>query len=66
VIAIAQTASTRRFCTTPPGVMEQEAAYLGGLPTATHYLIQGDRLTLQRDGGALVASYAARARDRDG
>jgi heat shock protein HslJ len=59
-IAIAQTASTRRFCAAPPGVMEQEAAYLAALPTATHYRIEGDRLTLRLDGGALVASYAAR------
>jgi heat shock protein HslJ len=60
---IDQPASTRIFCAEPAGVMEQEAAYLAALPTATRYLIEGDRLTLQRQDGTdttRVATYAAR------
>jgi heat shock protein HslJ len=53
--------STRRACAEPPGVMEQEAAYLAALPTTARYRIEGDRLTLERDDGARVASYRARA-----
>jgi heat shock protein HslJ len=30
-------ATTRKTCPEPEGVMEQEAAYLAALPTATHY-----------------------------
>jgi heat shock protein HslJ len=52
--------STRRACPDPPGVMQQEAAYLAALPTAARYRIEGDRLTLERDDGARVATYTAR------
>jgi hypothetical protein len=41
--------------------MEQEAAYLAALPTTARYRIEGDRLTLERDDGARVAGYTARA-----
>jgi heat shock protein HslJ len=54
-------ASTRRFCTAPPGVMEQEAAYLAALPTTARYRIEGDGLTLEQADGARVATYTARA-----
>jgi heat shock protein HslJ len=57
---IDQAASTRIFCAEPAGVMEQEGAYLAALPTATRYQIEGDRLSLRRDDGALVATYEAR------
>jgi heat shock protein HslJ len=60
-VTIAPPASTRRFCATPPGVMEQEAAYLAALPTTARYSIEGDRLTLEMDDGARVATYTARA-----
>jgi hypothetical protein len=41
--------------------MEQEAEYLAALPTAQRYRIEGDRLTLQRDDGTMVAIYTAPA-----
>jgi heat shock protein HslJ len=60
-VTIAPPASTRRICATPPGIMEQEAAYLAALPTTARYRIEGDRLTLEMDDGARVATYTARA-----
>jgi heat shock protein HslJ len=60
-LTITTPVSTRRACADPPGVMEQEAAYLAALPTTARYRIEGDRLTLERDDGARVASYRARA-----
>jgi heat shock protein HslJ len=60
-LTITTPVSTRRACADPPGVMDQEAAYLTALPTAARYRIDGDRLTLERDDGARVATYRARA-----
>jgi heat shock protein HslJ len=63
IIRLEPAATTLRACAEPAGVMEQEAAYLAALPTATRYLIEGDRLTLQRQDGTdttRVATYAAR------
>jgi len=58
-IQIGPAASTRVFCGSPEGVMEQEAAYLAALPTAQVYRIEGNRLFLETSGGARVASYMA-------
>jgi heat shock protein HslJ len=58
-IQISPPASTRAFCSTPAGVMEQEAAYLAALPTARTYRIEGNRLFLEAIDGARVASFAA-------
>ena len=58
-ITIQQVASTRMFCANPPGVMDQETAYLTALTTATRYRIEGALLILERDNGARVATYTA-------
>jgi heat shock protein HslJ len=60
-ITVSPPASTRRRCAGPPGIMEQEAAYLAALPTAARYRIEGDRLALETAAGARVATYRARA-----
>jgi heat shock protein HslJ len=59
-VGIAPPAATRMACAEPPGVMEQEAAYLAALPTATRYRTEGAQLRLERDDGARVVTYAAR------
>jgi heat shock protein HslJ len=60
-LTISPLAATRRACISPLGVMEQEAAYLAALPTATRYRVDGRRLTLARDDGARVADFVARS-----
>jgi heat shock protein HslJ len=56
-IEIAPPAATRKACSEPDGVMEQEAAYLATLPTADHYRVEGDSLALLSPDGTYVASY---------
>jgi heat shock protein HslJ len=58
-ITIEPPASTMAFCAEPPGVMDQETAYLMALPTAARYRIEGKELTLERADGARVATYAS-------
>ena len=58
-IQISPPASTRTFCSTPAGIMEQETAYLTALPTARTYRIDSNRLFLEAIDGARVASFAA-------
>jgi heat shock protein HslJ len=57
-ITIGPPASTRAFCAEPPGIMDQEAAYLAALPTAQTYRFEGPNLRLERDGGIRVATFA--------
>jgi len=53
-LQVGEGASTRMLCPAP-GVMEQEAAFLKALPTATTFARDGDRLTLKTtDGMTLV------------
>jgi heat shock protein HslJ len=49
-------AGTAMAC--PGPIMAQETAYLGALPTAATYEIQGDELVLWDDGGDAVLTYA--------
>jgi hypothetical protein len=56
-IEIDPPASSMMACPEPPGVMEQESAYLAALPTARTYRVEGDRLLLETAGGARVASF---------
>ncbi|HEX2514394.1 MAG TPA: META domain-containing protein [Chloroflexota bacterium] len=56
-LTLGPVAGTRRLCAEPPGVMEQEAAYLAALPTARTYRVEGDRLLLETASGARVASF---------
>lgn len=49
--------ATRKLCTTPAGVMEQEQQFLQALPTARIFRMEGDRLDLRTaDDGALVVT----------
>jgi heat shock protein HslJ len=57
LISIGPAASTRKFCAEPEGIMDQESQYLTALETAATYRIDGDRLELRTEDGALVASY---------
>lgn len=45
-LTIGQAGSTRMFCGSPEGLMEQEDEYLGTLQTVERYRIEGDRLTI--------------------
>jgi heat shock protein HslJ len=56
-IAIGPAATTRMACSAPPGIMEQESAYLAALATAHRYRIDGNRLSLETADGARVASF---------
>lgn len=57
-IAIGPVASTRKACSTPEGVMDQETAYLAALATAATYQIQGSRLELRTADGAIAADFS--------
>jgi heat shock protein HslJ len=55
-VAIGAVATTRKMCAQPDGVMDQEAAFLAALEGATVLQIDGDRLELRSDGGALMVT----------
>ncbi|MCA9948660.1 MAG: META domain-containing protein, partial [Anaerolineales bacterium] len=46
-IEIGTIGSSMRFCSEPPGVMEQEAEYLAALESAVTYSLQGDMLQMR-------------------
>ncbi len=46
-IEIGPAATTFKFCEEPPGVMEQESAYLAALQSAATYRIEGDMLEMR-------------------
>ncbi len=50
-------AITAQGCLEPPGVMEQEAAYVDALQQATAYRVAGDVLELQDAAGDTVLTY---------
>ena len=56
-ITIGEPVATKKACTTPEGVMEQEQAYLSALPVAASYTVEGDRLSLLTAKGTYVAIY---------
>ena len=58
VLTIGQPIATKAACSKPPGVMDQEAAYLAALPTATRFERAAGKLTLLRTDGTIVAVYA--------
>jgi heat shock protein HslJ len=58
-IDIGPLASTRKACPEPPGVDEQETAFLAAMDRATRYSIDGTTLELRDDEGALQASFEA-------
>ncbi|MFV9671648.1 MAG: META domain-containing protein [Acidimicrobiia bacterium] len=57
-------ASTEMFCA-DPGVMDQEAAYLGALQSVDAWTIDGETMTLS-SGGAPLLEYAAISQDLAG
>ena len=57
-ITIGPLASTRKFCNTPEGVMDQESQYLAALGTAATYQIEGNTLELRTKDGALAADFS--------
>ena len=58
-ITIQAPTTTRKACSRPDGVMQQESEYLKALPTAATYGIQGRQLELRTAEGALVALFQA-------
>jgi len=56
-ITFGPAATTRKMCSEPEGVMEQEGAYLAALESATAYQIEGDELTLTNADGLRVATF---------
>ena len=56
-IAIGEVASTLRACLGPEGVMNQEAAFLAALGRATRWSLDGPRLDLRDDEGALQVAF---------
>jgi len=59
-IQIEPAATTRKMCSEPQGVMEQEAAYLIALEAAKTFEVVGKRLTLIGEGGARLVEYIAK------
>ena len=56
-ISIGPLASTRKFCSAPTGVMEQESAYLAALASAATCWMEGATLEFRTAGGAIAASF---------
>ena len=48
---------TKKFCTTPDGIMAQETEYLGALQSVTTYRIVDDRLQMFDIKGQTVVIY---------
>jgi heat shock protein HslJ len=57
--AIEPPSATEKACETPPGVMEQEQAWLQALPKAASYTVDGTALTLLTREGTIVATLVA-------
>jgi len=57
-IVVGPLSATRKSCSTPAGVMEQEAGYLAALSSAATYSIQGSTLQFRTAGGAIAASFS--------
>jgi heat shock protein HslJ len=54
-ITIGPLASTMMFCNDPAGVMDQETQFLAALQSAATYKLEGNRLELRTQDGALAA-----------
>ncbi len=63
-LRLSPVAATRRNCSEPPGIMEQEAQFLAALESAVSYRISGGRLEL-RDAGGSLAVTATWARENE-
>jgi heat shock protein HslJ len=60
IVRIGPAAATQRFCADPPGVMEQEAAYLGALQRVGRFHLVGERLVLQAADWSPLVLYLPR------
>lgn len=58
-LSLTPIASTKRLCTRPAGVMEQESAYLQALATVASYEIEANQLTLRDSDGTVMARFRA-------
>lgn len=56
-LQIGPPASTRMMCSTPEGVMEQEAAYLVAIQAAATFERRGNTLTLRDGDGSTLANF---------
>ena len=56
-IGIGPLSTTRKACSDPAGVMEQETQYLAAIQNATTYTIKGNVLELRWADGALAADF---------
>jgi heat shock protein HslJ len=52
-ISVGPLAVTEKFCAEPEGIVEQETEYLAALQAATTYRIDGERMEMRDDDGAL-------------
>jgi heat shock protein HslJ len=55
-IVIGQPAATRRFCAEQEAIMQQEQDYLAALQSGQRFQLDGDRLTLRTQEGAIAVS----------
>lgn len=55
-IEVGLTASTRMFCSNPPGIMEQEKLFLEALKEVKSYRFSGRRLELLNEGGTIAVT----------
>ena len=53
-IEVSRPASTRRLCSEPAGIMDQETRFLDALASARTLRLEGERLTLRRADGAMA------------
>lgn len=58
-LTISGLSATEKACETPPGVMEQEQAFLAALPKTASYTVDGTSLTLLTREGTIVATLDA-------
>ncbi|MDL2264636.1 META domain-containing protein, partial [Synergistaceae bacterium OttesenSCG-928-I11] len=64
-ISFRPAAATRKFCTLPDGVMQQESAYLDALESAATWQIRGDTLELFAKDGSLAVTMKSASRGGD-
>jgi heat shock protein HslJ len=56
-IGIGPLSSTRKACSDPAGVMEQEAQYLAALENAEVFIVDGNALELREVDGTVMAKF---------
>jgi len=60
-LTIGEPGSTKKYCTTPEGVMPQENTYLANLGQARTFAIQGTRMSLADANGTTLLSFTKSA-----